>query len=277
FIDHNAHAMEASELLQEVTDQTLAAIDERWPAPEDVGAPEEAPTPTGAGLVVTFTVNGWVEYVEHEALFGLVPPGGVVKLETGVGRYAVAGVPLAVLWPPPDDPERAIERAREAISLGRTRTLAQDPSYGVRQLADVGIRALSPGVDDPTTAQDAIFHIAAVLREMHHRVPPPRVAVDDRERTLVQTEGPSHRELVELAFDELRRSTSTHPAVAAYLLEALSLLCRAEAPPAPNEAREAMNEQARLVVDGVMREDLLDHDKAWVRSAYERRFGPFKG
>src|SRR5690606_11815767 len=75
FIDHNAHAMEVSELLQEVTDQTLAAIDERWPAPEDVGAPEEAPTPTGAGLVVTFTVNGWVEYVEHEALFGLVPPG----------------------------------------------------------------------------------------------------------------------------------------------------------------------------------------------------------
>src|SRR5690606_38108585 len=105
---------------------------------------------------------------------------------------------------------------------------------------------------------------------------PARVRRDEEDRVVVLSEAPDHRELVELAFDELRRSAAPHPAVAVYLLEALSLLCRAEAPPAPEAAREAMMAQARLVVEGVMREDHLPHDAAMVRAAYERRFGAYE-
>jgi uncharacterized membrane protein len=41
--------------------------------------------------------------------------------------------------------------------------MSEDAGYGVRQLVDVALRALSPGVNDPTTAQDAIFHMGTVL------------------------------------------------------------------------------------------------------------------
>lgn len=273
FISHNAHSMEVSEILQEVTDQALEAIDARWPTPED--APEEVslPGPSGEALIVPFAENGWVESVDPEGLLAALGPAEVLELEIAVGRYAVAGVPLARIRPRPADEARAIERTRAAVALGRTRTLAQDPAYGLRQLVDVGLRALSSGVDDPTTAQDAIFHVAAVLRRIQERVPPARVVEGEEGRVVVMGEMPDHASLVRLAFDELRQSSASHPNVAIYLLEAIHLLCRAEHPPAPATAREAMLEEARLVVEGVMRADALVHDQEAVRAAYEDRFG----
>jgi uncharacterized membrane protein len=273
FINHNAHAMEVSEILQEVTDQALDSAKATWPLPEDAGPPLPDPDVAGDGFVVASTENGWVQFLAVETLLSVPDPGGVIRLETGIGRYAVAGAPLAVVWPPPLDPEATAKGVRGAIGLGRTRTLAQDPAYGVRQLADVGIRALSAGIDDPTTAQDAIFHLAAVLRELHQRVPPPHVTPGDGDRILVRPEVASHAEIVDLAFDELRRSAAAHPAVCVYLLEAMYLLCRSSDPPPPGEAQEALRAQARLVVEGVRRADLLAHDVELVASAYEARFG----
>ena len=196
-----------------------------------------------------------------------------MRLETDVGRYAVGGVRLCTIWPAPSDAEAVTDAARDAVSLGRTRTLAQDPAYGVRQIADVGIRALSSGIDDPTTAQDAIFHLAAILRVAQQRMAPPAVVVDDDDRCLVRSEHLDHAELVELAFEELRRSAATHPTVSIYLLEALHLLCRSDDPPAPEAATSAMREQAALVLAGCEHEGLLPADLTAVRDAYELRFG----
>ena len=53
-----------------------------------------------------------------------------------------------------------IQPVRAASDALRT---SEDAGYGVRQLVDVALRALSPGINDPTTAQDAIFHLGAVL------------------------------------------------------------------------------------------------------------------
>jgi uncharacterized membrane protein len=276
FINHNAHAMEVSEILQEVTDQTLDAVARHWPLPDEAQPPLPEPDPGEGGFVVNCEANGWVQHVDRDALVGLAQPGGVVRLEIGVGRYSIKGAPLARIWPPPPDTDGAARRACAAVGLGRTRTLAQDPAYGIRQLADVGIRALSPGVDDPTTAQDAIFHIAAVLRELHHRVPPARVLAGDDDRVLVLSEAPDHAELVDLAFDELRTSAATHPTVCVYLLEAISLLCRSDGPSAPAEAIDALMDQARRVVAGADHEDHTARDKAVVRRAYENRFGPYR-
>jgi uncharacterized membrane protein len=275
FINHNAHSMEVSEILQAVTDQTLEALRELWPTQDEAPPPVPEPSPEGEGFVVSFSANGWVQHVDYDALFEQLGASGVIRLEIGAGRYAIAGTPLAVIWPRPSDPERVVDRAREAVTLGRTRTLAQDPAYGIRQLADVGIRALSAGIDDPTTAQDAIFHIVAVLREAHCRVSPARVMTGDDDRVLVAAEAADHGGLVRLAFDELRRSAAGHPTVAVYLLEALSLLCRADDPSAPDEAHMAMREQAGLIVEGVMRAEGLVQDQEMVRAAYEDRFGSY--
>lgn len=283
FINHSAHSMDISELLHEVTRSSLHATEESWPArgePAPAGRQTASIDPPSVeGLPVAFARNGWIQRVDADDLLACVPPGGVVLVHTAVGRYAVADTPLCTLWPTPPESERSTVEAgaREAVLVGRTRTMLQDASYGVRQLVDVALRALSPGVNDPTTAQDSIFHLTAVLREVLERPEPPPVRVDEQGRRLLQPELPSHRSVVGLAFDELRPAAAAHPTVCIYLLEAMHLLCQS-LPAAPEaEGRAAIEEQARLVVEASEAADLIDHDRRRVRHAYERRFGPVPG
>jgi uncharacterized membrane protein len=282
FINHSAHSMDISQLLHQVTGASLRATDASWPdRAEPVAAGAQLATadpPSGDGLAVAFAENGWIQRIEADDLLELVPPGGTVLVHTAVGRYAVADTPLCTLWPPPPDDrrDRAVAEARGAVLVGSTRTMLQDASYGVRQLVDVALRALSPGVNDPTTAQDAIFHLAAVLREILERPEPPRVRVDDAGRRLLRPELPTHRSVIGLAFDELRPVAATQPTVCIYLLEAMHLLCES-LPAAPDTGVvAALEEQARLVVGACDAADLIDHDRQRVREAYERRFGPLE-
>lgn len=277
FINHSAHSMDISELLHEVTSSSLHATRETWPersepAPTAAGTAPEAP-PSGEGWAVAFAGNGWIQRIDDDALLGLVPPGGTVLVHTAVGRYAVADTPLCTMWPAPAAASRrgVDEAARRAILLGRTRTMVQDASYGVRQLVDVALRALSPGVNDPTTAQDAIFHLAAVLRESLRRPEPPRVRLDEDGRRLLRPELPSHAEVIGLAFDELRQAAAPHPTVCVYLLEAMHLLCQS-LPESASAAASLLEEQARLLVEASAAEALIEHDQARVRDAFAARF-----
>ncbi len=275
FINHSAHSMDVSELLHGVTDDSLRSVEQNWPAPGagDPGAVVDPPPVDGHE--VRFGTNGWIQYVDADALLAVAPPGGVVRLESDVGRYAVAGTPLATVWPVPEpDARPEVERRVQAlVHVGESRTLQQDAAYGVRQLVDVGLRALSPGVNDPTTAQDAIFHLCAVLHELLERDAPPRGRADAEGRRLLRPEAPDHATVVGLAFDELRLAARAQPTVCVYLLEALHLLCRARRATTSADTAAPLEEQARLVVAGCEAADLLPRDRDRVREAYAARFG----
>ncbi len=157
-----------------------------------------------------------------------------------------------------------------AVHTGETRTLQQDASYGIRQLADVALKALSPGVNDPTTAQDAIFHLGAVLREFLLRGEPVRdLTRNDRRLVLAQAE--DHEQIVGLAYDEIRLAAASLPAVSIYLLESMSLL-RQALPPEQEPARQLIDRHAHLVLDAVKRADLSRHDRHRVEEISARHF-----
>lgn len=276
FINHSAHSMDVSELLQGVTRDALDGVEQGWPGPEAaVPASHDDPPPVD-GFVVRFARDGWIQHVDGDALLAVAAPGGVVRLETAAGRYAVTGTPLVTVWPVPGpDVRPEVEAAaRGAVYVGENRTMQQDAGYGVRQLVDVGLRALSPGVNDPTTAQDAVFHIAAVLRGMLARDSPRRVRSGAEGRRLLRPELPDHAEIVDMAFDELRIAARDQPTVCIYLLEAIHLLCEAQGPDASGPGLDALRTQAGLVLEGCESADLLPHDRDRVRSAYAHRFGP---
>lgn len=275
FINHNAHSMDVSELLHGVTTESLDAVALRWPESSDGGTEVDERPPDGEGFLVAFERHGWMQQVDGERLLAVAPPGGTVRLEIAVGRYAVPGTPLCTIWPTPREGDRRhVERAaRAAVLVGRSRTMQQDSSYGIRQLVDVALRALSTGVNDPTTAQDAIFHMAAVLQEMLRRSGPPRATQGEEGRRLLRPEAQTHAGAVALGFDELRQAAKDKPAVCIYLLEALHLLCESLPPGAGPEVSGPLRQQARLILDGAEAADLLPHDLQRVRRAYATRFG----
>ena len=276
FIDHNAHAMDVSEILDRVRQEAVAHIHREWTEADRTGATAEA-TGTefeGPAWVARFAASGWVQQVDAEALLACLPQDTTARLETLAGRYAISETPLCTVWPPPDDPAALEARIREAVAIGRTRTMQQDVSYGLRQLADVALKALSPGINDPTTAQDAIFHTAAVLGELLRRDPPPAVLRGEGGTCLVLAQQHGLGELVGIAFDETRRAAVSQPTVCVYLLESLHLLDEALRSAGLPDRTAPLLDQARLVAAGSETADLLPQDHELVRDAFAKRFGP---
>jgi uncharacterized membrane protein len=274
FINHSAHSIEVSQVINRVASHSVDQVQRSWPEP-DTGLPDDRPpvVPDQPGHPVLFEASGWLQQVDESALFGLVPEGGTVRLETSVGRYAVRGTPFCTLWPVPNDPAGADRGARQAARIGPNRTLNEDAGYGVRQLADVALKALSTGVNDPTTAQDAIFQMAGVLREMFARPLPPRVVHDTKGRRVVHSEPVTDDELVSLAYDEIRRQSASMPTMCVYLLESLHLLCQALEAQGEPERAVPLRAQAVLVLAGCEQAGALPTDEMAVRDFFERRFG----
>ena len=118
-------------------------------------------------------------------------------------------------------------------------------TYGVRQLADVALKALSPGINDPTTAQDAMFHLGALLRELLVRELPARRVTGESGRELVMSQACTHSEMVGLAFDEVRLASAAMPTVQIYLLEILHLIAASVDSTASPEAMAALLTSSR--------------------------------
>ncbi len=272
FINHNAHAMDISEILDDVTRDAIDAVERHWSSnalePSPVQQPEVVPE--GPGLEITFNRDGWVQLLDHDHLVGLMPEGGTIRLDTAVGRYVINGSPLCTLWPAPPHGDDAAKHARAAVHVGETRTLQQDASYGIRQLADVALKALSPGMNDPTTAQDAIFHVASVLRAFLQHDPPNQDVSQDGRR-LILTQAAGYEQLIGLAFDEVRVAAAPYPSVVIYLLESIALLQSALGTPSDGVFK-ILDQHASLIMQAAAGAGLARHDLGRVQHIYEQHF-----
>ena len=275
FIDHNAHRLDVSEILHDVSDRTTSRVEETWAEP-DPDQPKVTPGVWDDTSVETIpsAVDGWVQRIEEGVLLEAIPEGSTLRLDAAPSRYTVRRTVLARISPTPDPDvlDDVVRGVQSGVVVGPSRTLSQDPAYGLRQLVDVALKALSPGINDPTTAQDAIFHIAAVLHRMLDREPPAQVINGEDGRCLVLVH-PGHGDLIDLAFDELRLVAANQPTVCEYLLESIRLA--GEGLTDGHEASEALRRQAQLVVAECQRSDAPEWDFVKVRANYEERFGPW--
>ena len=273
FLDHSAHSMDVSQILDRVETEAVGHVRREWELAEsDQPSPEPITEPDHPAHIVRFDRAGWVQQIDTDALLECLPDQITAWVHTYPGRYAIRGAPLCALSGVPEHIEATDHAILEAVSTGNTRTMQQDISFGLRQMADVGLKALSPGINDPTTAQDSIFHSAAVLAELLRRDPPPRERTDERDRRVVLVEQPSGDDLVRLAFGELRRAAATQPTVCIYLLEALHLLREGLDASGLSSRTAVIVDEARLVVAGCEAADVLPADLAEVRGAYDKRF-----
>jgi uncharacterized membrane protein len=271
FINHSAHSMEVSTMLHRVTEDALEAVHGN----ELTGWDEDAePTlPDEPGQRIVFAQQGWVQGVQHDALLRALPAEATVALHTTAGRYAIIGSTLCTVWC--DDGEGVDgDQVRRSVTIGPSRTMQQDTSFGIRQLADVALKALSPGINDPTTAQDALFHMASVVRPLLLQPPGGRVRTGDDGRVLIALEASTPDELVGLAFDEVRLAAVGQPTVLIYLLEILRVLVESvDGTDARDDAiRTALQSQAASVRDLAVAGHLPTYDRGRITDAHASRF-----
>jgi uncharacterized membrane protein len=163
-------------ILRSLMHQSQAVLDDVHPAPadpHDSAVPVPVPVPGLEGPVAEVRHSGpagVLAAVDRGALVRLAESSGVfVEVLPLVGEYLTTGTPVVRLHGSQDEvPGRAAERV---LVIARQRTVDQDPAFVLRMLVDVAIRALSPAVNDPTTATQALDRIEAMLVELLSRHP----------------------------------------------------------------------------------------------------------
>ncbi|RYF14039.1 MAG: DUF2254 domain-containing protein [Comamonadaceae bacterium] len=175
FIHHVALGIQASAILDRIASDTAHAIDHLFP--QQLGEPpatSHGPASLPARWVpVCAQRSGYVKFVDPEALLRVaVEEHRLLRLCISVGDHVPEGAPLAeVAGDAPVPPELA-QRVRDCVALGRQRTVEQDAAFGLQQLVDVALRALSPGINDPTTACMCLNELGWLLARLARRAMP---------------------------------------------------------------------------------------------------------
>lgn len=232
FIHHIASSLQASGILDRVRRETTAAVEQLFP--DELGDEAESPThdaeriPVDArwrtvaarrtGYLARIDADGMLAFAEEEHT--------VVRMAHGIGEYVVAGTPLCAVLDSVRDPAsrtRDAERLDALHTVEVYRTVQQDPAFGVRQIVDIALKALSPGINDTTTAVMCIDSLGAILVHVAER----RVENEFREshgELRVIAIGPTFESLVASAVDEIRRNAEGNVTVLAHLLRTMAVV-----------------------------------------------------
>jgi uncharacterized membrane protein len=191
-------------------------------ADESQEAGTAAPVPAGS-VTQTLTYSGRPRAIARFDIDRLVAlargAGAVVVVECAVGDTLVEdSTVLRVYGGSARLPEQALMRA---IRFSRGRTFEQDPKYAIRLLVDIGIRALSPAVNDPTTAVQAIDQIEDLLRRLGRRQLGPGRVCDSDGALRLMFPMPTWSDYLALSFDEIRQYGATSVQVVRRLRSAL--------------------------------------------------------
>ncbi|HEX6130499.1 MAG TPA: DUF2254 domain-containing protein [Actinomycetota bacterium] len=258
YINHISRAIQVSAIVGSVAAETREAVERRYAD----GRRTTEETTVAGDLPVVGTVPsprpGVLVRVDEEALIDLaVEADAVIEVVPATGDFVPEGSPLLLLR---GSNVRQLEdpgRVRRLAQLASERTSDQDPAFGIRQLVDIAEKALSPGVNDPTTAVQAIDQIHDLLRRLAGRPFPRDERVDDEGRVRLVIHEMTWWQYVELGASEIRlygaRSLQVHRRLRAMLTDLQAVV--------PEDRRPPVAEQLRLLDASSGRSFEDEHDR----------------
>jgi uncharacterized membrane protein len=226
FLHHLTRHMRVDVIMHDIRAETLAQLVRLAPDREEL--PDlEPPAPPADALPVVAEVAGYLQTVDVPALArGAEELGVAVRLRPAMGSWVSRGTTVAWTWPLDANAEHGRDRLSRLVHgglhLGPDRTESDDLAFGLRQLADIAVRALSPGVNDPTTAVPALGQLSAVLVELADHPLGADSARGEDGRIRASAPRPDFRQHLELAVDQIRRYGAEEPTVLVAIGELLT-------------------------------------------------------
>ncbi|TFC63018.1 DUF2254 domain-containing protein [Cryobacterium sp. TMB1-7] len=228
FLAHLAAQLRVETMLKDIhaeTNRTIDLVGAGNEAAQAYTSPMQIPVGTHT---VTAAVSGFITGRDHAALVAYAAPHSLVFQEVRrVGENVVAGTPLMVWWPAgdgtdPADADDVADAVRGAYSIAYERTAAQDIDYGVQQIVDIGVRALSPGINDPTTAVNALGHLSAIVASTLQMPALPSALADADGNLRVVTATRTAADTIHDALSPMRHYGANDPSVVRRFLQLVS-------------------------------------------------------
>ena len=252
FIHHIASSIQASSIIAVAAEETMAAVDRLFPSAlgraADADEADQAPrdVPQRVWQSVPGIGNGYIQSVDGGALMRLAcRHKTIVRMEHGIGTFLVQGTPLVsvALDTPPDD--ELVASLQASYTISRHRSLEQDCAFGIRQIVDMAMRALSPSVNDTTTAVMCVDYLAAILARLALRDIPSAYRLEGGELRVIAV-GQTFASLVSESFDQIRGSAVGNVAILLHLLGAVQTIASVTDRPL---RREVLREQVAWIAE----------------------------
>ncbi len=227
FVNHMAGRINVDTVIELVSDEVHEAI-VRLSSTEPQRGQRPTLDPAHMQLVLD-PRRGYVTNLDADALAGWAARHGtVLQLLVRPGDYAFPGAPMAACFPPV---AQAQDVVRLAVSLSAERASDDDIEYSIRQLVEVAVRALSPGINDPHTAMSALDRLGAALCSLVPRHLADGLVMRDGRCVLV-VPAVSYDRLTDTMFNMIRQHAAGSAAVLTRMLEVLTAVASCERDPA---------------------------------------------
>ena len=248
FIHHISHAISVSHIVDRIASETEAIIDEIMPLPRRADHVPAEPVSSNWDTPILSTASGYIRFVDQARLTSLAKAHDLkLGLVRRVGLFVPAGTPVLLVVGGDRLAPNVVEELRGAIDIGPSRTLQQDIDFGVLQIVDIALKAISPAVNDPSTGVGCVDQLSRILIRYVSKDPPESLLCDPPEVWRVWIPWSTFDQLLTTAFEQIRLYAKGDVAVSLRILRALGDIATTTTIPS---IRAAVGAMGRRIVEG---------------------------
>jgi uncharacterized membrane protein len=250
FIHHISQAINVNQIVDRIASETVAMIDEMMPHPSRYPrVPSAEPIdPSSWETTVLCETSGYIRYIDTKRLLAVAKSRHVkIHVSRRVGQFVPEGVPFLKVYKGERLSAEGTQELRNAFDFGPSRTLQQDVEFGVLQIVDIALKAISPAVNDPSTAITCVDQLSRVLIHFASREAPTSLLCDPPGVVRVSILWSNFERMLDSAFEQIRLYSQTDVAVSLRVMRALGDI--AVTTPDP-EHRQSLAARGKRIVEG---------------------------
>jgi uncharacterized membrane protein len=223
FIHHIALAIQANYIVDRIARETESVLKDQF-GPPLKGFPREEETiaePTG-GTIVNSNKTGYIQYIDENKLLKLAIEHDVsIFIQRGIGQFLPRGIQYLSISPANRTTPKLAEDCLACVHTGPLRSMEDDVQFGMLQMVDIALKAISPAVNDPSTAISCVDHLTSILIVAATHEPPRSCVYDNAGALRLVRRQPTFERLLEIAFNQIMPYGKGDMAVSLRLMRAL--------------------------------------------------------
>ena len=266
FIHHIASSIQASNIIASVANETIHTIERLFP--ERLGqGPDEGNDKSEPNLLTEWnwcTVlareSGYIQDVDIAALLGMARDrNSIVRMERGIGEFVVRDTSLVSLALQDPLDQETIAALQATFTVSHLRTVEQDVTFGIKQIVDMALKALSPGIIDTTTAVICVDYLTAVLARIAPREIPSSHRYEEGKLRVI-AKGPDFESMLAESFNQIRSIAKGDIVIMSRMIDAFQTIAGLTASP---HRRKALLDQVQWTAK-LVRTVELSHERAGI-------------
>ncbi|HQU85433.1 MAG TPA: DUF2254 domain-containing protein [Pyrinomonadaceae bacterium] len=270
FIHHVATTIQATSIISAIAQETVCEIEQNYSFKYEDNQYDSktlSALKERKWIKIPSNETGYIQNADTHALFELAKKHDlIVQMRRRVGEFTIKGLPLLQISAVDADfntDKMLIDNFNEAYDIGNFRTVEGDVAFGLRQIVDIALKALSPAINDTTTSLSCIDYLTAILISMAKRPSrPPLFYCEGKLRLVVNQQ--RFEDYFDLAFNQIRQNAAGNVAVILRLLNSIEILGKAnqsfDVKYETAERHEMLENQARLLHELAERTISADSD-----------------